>query len=272
MAAIRVIRDLSRLLDVDPSAMKDGSTLVYNEAEEKHEYEPQTGGPTSLLDLTDVTGTPGVSGNSPVDDGTGNFPLTPSVTQKDLDAILVEVVWHKVAELADPWQPSNPTAVLTPDGVTFGPYADAAASGGSLRYLGLNGQPFSAVRNIAFNMRYRDDSGTVESAPYARVYMQDTDGVQHDAIYTPGTQDFPSEGPGIFQEYVATSGTWRYDSDDGSNSEFGNGAPLADVQAKYGDQLIIKLTITLGFTAGVNLRGLLRWWQINGDHLAFGSA
>jgi hypothetical protein len=83
---------------------------------------PDTGGgATSLTDLTDVTGTPGL-GKSPVDDGSGTFPLTPVTTQQDLDAILAEVagvVWHNIGDpgeppflsnfrnMGDPWSPAR---------------------------------------------------------------------------------------------------------------------------------------------------------------------
>lgn len=226
-------------------------------------------GTMTLTDLSDVTGSPGPNKAPVYDANTGVAPLTEVTTQDDLDAILAQVVWHRVNALAGDWQPSNPSAVLTPDGVAFGPYADGAASGGSLRYFGLNGQPFSAVKNLAYCIRYIDDHQKDGGGPYLRVWMRDTAGNEHDAIFTPGSQDWPGFGEGPLQEYVATSGTWRYDSDDGSNSEFGTGVPLAEVLAKYGDQPITKMAITLGWTAGDNLRGLLRWWQINSDAYLF---
>jgi hypothetical protein len=63
-----------------------------------------TGGPTSLTDLTDVTGTPGPS-KSPVGDPAGQtFTLTEVPTQADLDQILAnvaEVTWRPL-QLQDP--------------------------------------------------------------------------------------------------------------------------------------------------------------------------
>lgn len=226
------------------------------------------GGSSTLAGLTDVTGAPD-PGTAPVYDHTGNAPLTPVPTQADIDAILTQVVWHKVSALTDPWQASNPTVTMTPDGAMFGPYADGAAAGGSVRYLGLNGQPFTAVTNVAYNMRYTADNRIelgAGTAPYLRVFTKDANGADHDAVFTPGSQDYTGEGAGPFQEFVASAGMWRYDADDGSG-----GVPLAELQAQYGDHTITKLTITLGWTAGRNLAGLLRWWQINGDHHVFGS-
>src|SRR5262245_30815007 len=117
-----------------------------------------SGGATSLTDLNDVTGDPG-PGKAPVANEAGDeFPLTHVVTQADLDAILEEVVWHRVREMTGDWQPSNPTVVMTPDGVVLGPYADGAAAGGSIRYLGLAGQPFSVVENLAYQGRFTCDN------------------------------------------------------------------------------------------------------------------
>lgn len=225
------------------------------------------GGPSSLTDLTDVTGTPGPN-KSPVYDGdTGLAPLTEVPTQADLDAILLSRPWHKVRELADPWQPSNPTAVLTPDGIAFGPYADGHAAGGSIRYHGLNGQPMSAVRNLAFNIRYIEEGMHQEVSPYLRIFTQDAQGTAHDAIYSPGSQFYPGLGCGPSQEFVATSGTWRYDDDAGSG-----GIPYTELLDLYGDHVITKLGITVGFTNGVNLTGLLRWWEINSSFYIFTAA
>ncbi len=174
-----------------------------------------------------------------------------------------------VTEIVAPWEASNPSVVMTPDGVTFGPYVDGRSSGGSVRYHGLDGQPFEAFTNLAYKMRYRDDEGELlepGASPYARVFMQDGRGDQHDVIFTPGSQAYPGLGPGPVQEWVATSGMWRYDDDSGSG-----GVPIADLQAEHGDEVITKVTITLGFTSGTNLTGLLRWWQINGVTYTFGT-
>jgi hypothetical protein len=77
--------------------------------------------PGSLTDLTDVTGTPGL-GKSPVDDGSGTFPLTPITTQQDLDDVLARVAgvtWNDIGtpnqppfqssfrNIGDPWSPAR---------------------------------------------------------------------------------------------------------------------------------------------------------------------
>jgi hypothetical protein len=182
-----------------------------------------------------------------------------------------------VTELSGDWQASNPSVNMSPDGVVFGPYEDGSAAAGSIRFLGLNGQPFSVVNNLSYNMRFTDEKDKSDGCPYLRVFMKDESGNDHDAICT-GNGDVlgdlmkngASLGPGPFQEYVASSGSWRYDSDDGSDSEFGRGVSLKTIQDKYGDQVITRIAITLGWSSGVNLTGLLRWMQINGNRYTFG--
>jgi len=233
-------------------------------------------GPTTLMELSDVTGTP-APGLAPVADHTGTFPLTDVATQAYVDEQVSEALnrWanlgQKLSFVSDisvtPWEPSNPSVIMTPDGLVFGPYSDASSAGGSIRYHGLDGQPLSSVKNLAYYMRFRGMVPlTAGSEPYARIYTRDSDGNQHDAIFTPGSQEYSGLGAGPLQEWVATSGTWRYDSDDGSG-----GVPLSDIQAQFGDHVIIKIAVTLGFTAGAGLVGLMRWMQVNGNRYTFGS-
>jgi hypothetical protein len=242
-------------------------------------YAGQGGGATSLTELADVTGEPG-PGKAPVADHTGEtFPLTEVATQAYVDEQVDQALgrWADleqkmgwVTAIAPPWEASNPTVVLTPDGLLFGPYPDGSAAGGSIRYHGLDGQPFSSVKNLAYHGRWTADAPAPAAGSefYARVFMLDPDGVTvHDAAFTPGSQPYPGLGAGPFQEWVATAGYWRYDDDSGTG-----GVPLADLQAQYGQQTITKITITVGFTGGVNLGGLLRWMQINGDRYTFGAA
>lgn len=225
------------------------------------------GGSGSLTDLTDVTGTPD-PGTAPVYDADGNANLTPVTTSEDFDAILAVVAWHKVMSLdGEEWVPSNASVTLTPDGVAFGPYADGGAEGGTLRYHGLDGEPFAAVRNLAYFARYTFDSGVEPGPPYCRVFLLDGDGVEHSVAHTPVTEAYAGLGAGPFQEFAATSGLWRYDDDGGDT---GPGVPLGELQAQYADHVVDKLTMTVGYTGGANLAALLRWWQVNGDHRVFG--
>jgi hypothetical protein len=170
-----------------------------------------------------------------------------------------------VSSLAAPWEASNPTVSLTPDGVKFGPYADGGTAGGSLVYTGLNGQPLSAVTALAYYMRYvsTGDTGGV-GAPYLRIF---TTNDTHDAIFSPNTQaPDPDVAEGPFHEWVATSGSWRYDDDAGVGPDM----PYADLIAAHGTEVISSVVISTGFSAGTDLAALLRWIEINGQKFTFG--
>lgn len=86
MAAIRIFKLLRELLDVAISSPVDGEVLAYNDATGKWENSAAAaGGSSTLLGLTDVTGTDG-AGKAPVSDGADTFTLTDVATQAELDA------------------------------------------------------------------------------------------------------------------------------------------------------------------------------------------
>jgi len=69
------------------------------------------GGASTLTELTDVTGDPGLN-KSPVDDGSGVFPLTEITTRSDLDGILTSVAYVD-------WRPLQLEPGLAPYGDGF---------------------------------------------------------------------------------------------------------------------------------------------------------
>jgi hypothetical protein len=174
----------------------------------------------------------------------------------------------RVSSLSPPWSTSGTAVSLTSDGVAFGPYANGGASGGSLLYAGLNGQPLSAVKNLVYYMRYvaSNNTGGVGS-PYLRIFTQ-VGGAPHDAIFSPNTQSpDPDVAQGPFHEWVATSGSWRYDDDAGNGPD----EPYSALLAAHGSEPITSIRISTGNSAGTNLAALLRWVEINGQTFAFGS-
>lgn len=237
-----------------------------------------TNPPGTLRELADVTDSPG-SGKAPVSDDSGDFALTEVATQAYVNEQVAEALsrWAVlgrrltfVSAVDFPWQVTNPSVVMSPDGLIFGPYADGAGAGGSIRFHGLDGQPLSVVRNLAYHMRFTTDQPVAYpgAEPYLRIFTMDSVGVEHDAVFTPPTQPYPGLGAGPFQEWVATAGTWRYDDDSGEQSV---GVPFGDIVATYGDHFITSIAITLGWTIGPGLTGLLRSMQINGNRYTFGN-
>jgi hypothetical protein len=189
-----------------------------------------------------------------------------SVGRADLNAALAALLPTKVTNLTGVFTASNPSVTMSPDGVNFGPYADGGASGGTLNYSGLNGQPLSAVKNLVYYARYMATTATGGvGAPYLRIFLT---GDTHDAIFSPDTQQpNPDTAQGPFHEWVATSGSWRYDDDAGNNAD----ESFAALIAAHGAETISGIKITTGFSSGANLQALLRWMQINGETFNFGS-
>ena len=171
---------------------------------------------------------------------------------------------------------------MTGDGIAFGPFADAGgcstpgADYARLDYSGLNGQPLNTLDNLVYYARYIADSDTSGvGAPYLRVFFEGTDGdnTPNRLTFSPNTQfNKPTAydiGEGEFHEWVVTSGTARY-NDDGGNNPAGE-APWASYMAAHGTKKITNINITQGCGAGVNLTGLVRWAQVNGQTFSFGS-
>lgn len=200
----------------------------------------------------------------------GNFGPEDNVTRGQMAAFM-----HRfsgtigadtvVTSLVPPFEATNASVSLTPDGVEFGPYADGGAAGGSVYYSGLNGQPLSVVESLAFYIRYVSaaDTGGV-GVPYLRIFT-DT-GVENSAIFSAITQaPDPDVAEGPFHEWVATSGSWRYNDDPGNGPDMS----FAALIAAHGTEEISGIYITTGFTVGTDLAALLRWVEINGEKFVF---
>jgi hypothetical protein len=170
-----------------------------------------------------------------------------------------------VRSLTGKFRATNPSVSLSPDGVTFGPYADGGAAGGSVKFSGMNGMKLSDVKNLAYYMRYTatGDSGGV-GVPYLRIFLNSD---ANDAIFSPNTQSPDADiAEGPFHEWVTTSGSWRYD-DDGGN---GPDESFSQLVTDHGDDTISGIYVSTGFSNGQNLSSLLRWMQVNGVTYHFG--
>jgi hypothetical protein len=190
------------------------------------------------------------------------------VHASDLRAGLLKKInrTHQVTTLSGKFRATNPSVSMTPDGVEFGPYADGGNEGGSIRYNGLNGMKLSDVKNLVYYMRY---TATGDSAglgvPYLRIFLNSDN---NDAIFSPNTQSPDADvAEGPFHEWVATSGSWRYDDDPGN----GPSESFADLVAAHGNDTISGIYISQGFSGGQDLSALLRWMQINGVTHNFGN-
>jgi len=190
-----------------------------------------------------------------------------AVRANDLGPELAATLKHDVyvTALGHKFRRTNDTVSLTSDGVAFGPYADGGSAGGSIRFNGLNGKTLNDVKSLVYYMRYTatGDSGGV-GVPYLRVFLNND---TNDAIFSPNTQSpdaDTAEGP--FHEWVATSGSWRYDDDGGNGPDESFKQLLAD----HGTDTISGIYISTGFSNGQNLSALLRSLEVNGTTYHFG--
>jgi hypothetical protein len=173
-----------------------------------------------------------------------------------------------VGDLEGEFKATNPSVSMTPDGVEFGPYENGGQEGGSVWYDGLNGSTLSEVESLVYHARYTStgDSGGV-GVPYLRIFTDNGAGGENSAIFSPNTQTpDPDVAEGPFHEWVATSGTWRYNDDAGTGPD----QSFGDLKAAHGDEQITGIYISTGFSNGQNLSALLRSWEINGTTYDFG--
>jgi hypothetical protein len=212
---------------------------------------------------------------------TGKDVKKKSLPKKDLKKDvqnLLEAIPIRVPEglPAQGFMATNGTVGNTPDGVEFGPYADGGAEGGSVCSDVLNAQPLSSVQHLAYEARYiaaGDTAGV--GVPYLRIFLGGAPSPNEDrVIFAPNTQPpDPDIGEGPFHTWVATAGLWRYNDDAGNGGPgtYGvNGAPFSTVVADHGTEVISRICISAGFTAGTDLSALLRTWEINAKDYVFG--
>jgi hypothetical protein len=168
---------------------------------------------------------------------------------------------------AKKFEATNASVSLTPDGVEMGPYADGAAQGGSIYFSGLNGQKLSAVKSLSYYLRTTATSNG-DATPYLRIFLNNDN---DDVIFSANTQSPDADtDEGEFNEYVATSGSVRYDDDPGNNPSAE--APFSTIQAAHANDTISGIYITGGFGgASTDVNVLLRWLEINGIKYAFRS-
>ena len=172
---------------------------------------------------------------------------------------------QQVTRLGGKFRATNPSVSMTPDGVEFGPYADGGSAGGSVKFTGLDGMTLREVKNLVYYMRYTatNDSGGV-GVPYLRIFLNNDN---NDAIFSPNTQSPDADiAEGPFHEWVATSGSWRYDDDSGTGPD----QSFSQLVAAHGNDTISGIYISTGFSNGQNLSSLLRWMQVNGVTYHFG--
>lgn len=208
--------------------------------------------PKPLVPAAGATGATGAPGAAGVTGATGPAGATGATGPAGTPATNPDVTVS--GTLSAPFSATNPSVKLTAAGVTFGPYADGGAAGGSLRYDGIDGLTLGSVAHLAYQAQYSTDNHTTVGVPYMRIFTEDANGDPHDVIFSPNTQPDLATSEDVLHEWVMTSGTVRYDDD----VENGPDSPWATIQAAHASDLITGVFVSAGFSAGTNLTALLR--------------
>jgi len=209
-------------------------------------------GPQGPKGDTGVQGPQGIQGIK----GDNGDPGTPAATMLHLDGTT--------------FQGTNANVETTLDGVKIGPYADGGASGGSVRYLGVDGMKLSDITGLAYTAEYRDTDNSALGAPYIRIFTTDANDNEHDVIFDP-TQcatATPAQNT-LSTSEVTTATKLRYD-DDACGANY-TPQTWADIVAAHGDETVKSVVVTAGFSGGQNLAALLRSISVNGKTFTFGA-
>jgi hypothetical protein len=173
-----------------------------------------------------------------------------------------------VQSLSGAFTASNSTVVKTPDGVHFGTYADGGANGGSLVWTGANGLKLKDVKDFSYTSNYKQAGETTGAAPYARIFLDSGQDVILDPSYC-ATQT-PAQAVDNTHQMVGDSVRYGDDGcgDPNEGGEAGNQS-WADVVAHHGDERIVKVAVTQGWSTGADVSAMLRQITFNGTTYAF---
>jgi hypothetical protein len=186
-------------------------------------------------------------------------------------ALTAQAATTPVQSLSGEFTASNSTVVKTPDGVHFGTYADGGANGGSPVWTGAHGLQLKEVKDFSCSFNYKQAGETTGAAPYARIFLENG----QDVILDPSYCATVTPAQAVDMTYQMYGGSVRY-GDDGcgdpnEGGEAGNQS-WADVVAHHGDERIVKVAVTQGWSTGTDVSAMLRQITFNGNTYAFDMA
>ena len=160
---------------------------------------------------------------------------------------------------------TNASVATSLDGVTFGPYSNGAAWGGSVVYHGADGLTLAELTQLSYRVDHSSANDSPIAAPNLRIFL---DGDTHDVIFdaTKCTTTIPPEDQ--FHTFEVTTGDVRYDDD--SCDGVPRHQPWATVVAAHGSEVVSGIYVTTGFTGGADLTAILRSLSVNGEPFVFG--
>ena len=176
-----------------------------------------------------------------------------------------------IPSLTGAWSVSNPSVKQVGEGVQFGPYADGGAAGGSLLYKGGNGLKLSEVGNFSFTFSYNQRENWSGAVPYGRIWLDTNknggwDAADEAVMFDPSKGGaFGTLSQGIDHSFGTSDNSVRFDDDSG----IGGQRKWDDVVAAHGDEDVVMVGVTAGFTGSTNVSAMLKKLTFNGETFSF---
>lgn len=161
---------------------------------------------------------------------------------------------------------TNASVSTSLDGVTFGPYSDGGAWGGSMVYHGADGLTLADLKQLSYTIDHSSANDSPIAAPYLRIFLS---AGTHDVIFDPTKCATTVPAEDRFNTFEVTTGDVRYDDDSCDGSPPGQ-QPWATVVAAHGSEVVSGIYVTTGFTGGADLSAILRSLSVNGQAFVFG--
>jgi hypothetical protein len=161
------------------------------------------------------------------------------------------------APLPPEFRATNPSVQLSDYGVTFGMYPDGALAGGDLEFDALDGVKLKDIHRLVLDMQYSTSDNNPAGAPTAFLYWG-----------KPGRH----ETNGYVKSVQGSSGRWdvlHSPVQVEHKAVLGPAQPWSEVLAQWGDQPVYAAFVSVGFTGGLNLTGLLRDLEVNDRQYCF---
>ena len=162
---------------------------------------------------------------------------------------------------------TNASVATSLDGVTFGPYSNGGAWGGSVRYSGANGTTLADITQLSYTVDHSSANDSPIAVPELRIFLTNDN---NDVIFDPTGCATTVPAEDSFHTFeVVGSNTVRYD-DDSCDGVPPDDQPWADVVAAHGAEVISGIYVTTGFSGGADLTAILRSLSVNGQAFVFG--
>jgi hypothetical protein len=161
---------------------------------------------------------------------------------------------------------TNASVSTSLDGITFGPYSNGGAWGGSVVYHGADGLTLAGLTQLSYTVDHSSANDSPIAAPYLRIFLN---GNTHDVIFDPTKCATTVPPEDQFNTFEVTTGDVRYDDDPCSGGP-PDQQPWATVVAAHGSEVVSGIYVTTGFTGGADLTAILRSLSVNGHAFVFG--